>query len=74
MKHKYKAQLEKRENMAYDELIDPYTCANGRVLKPIEVKMRESRTGYRKEVTIMKVKLARVSLTFNMYKSERRKS
>ena len=49
---KYKAQLGKRENMAYDELTDTYTCANGRVLKPIEVKSRESRTGYRKEVTI----------------------
>jgi len=49
---KYKAQLGKRENMAYDELTDTYTCANGRTLKPIEVKSRESRTGYRKEVTI----------------------
>ena len=42
----------KRENMAYDELNDTYTCANGRTLKPIEVKIRESQTGYRKEVTI----------------------
>ena len=49
---KYKAQLGKRENMAYDELNDTYTCANGRTLKPIEVKIRESQTGYRKEVTI----------------------
>ena len=38
--------------MAYDELNDTYTCANGRTLKPIEVKIRESQTGYRKEVTI----------------------
>ena len=49
---KYKAQLGKRENMAYDELTDTYTCANGRTLKPIEVKIRESQTGYRKEVTL----------------------
>ena len=49
---KYKAQLGKRENMAYAELTDTYTCANGRVLKPIEVKRRESQTGYQKEVTI----------------------
>ena len=38
--------------MAYDELTDTYTCANGRTLKPIEVKIRESQTGYRKEVTL----------------------
>lgn len=49
---KYKAQLGKRENMAYDEHTDTYTCANGRTLKPIEVKIRESQTGYRKEVTL----------------------
>ena len=35
MKYQKQDQLEKRENMAYDELIDPYTCANGRTLKPI---------------------------------------
>ena len=52
----------KRENMAYDELNDTYTCANGRTLKPIEVKIRESQTGYRKEVTIMNVKPAKIVL------------
>ena len=32
--------------------------------------MRESRTGYRKEVTIMKVKLARVSLSSTCTKAK----
>ena len=46
---KYKAQLGKRENMAYDELTDTYTCANGRTLKPIEVKSTgRSRNGISK--------------------------
>ena len=33
----------------YDKLTDLYTCANGRMLEPIEVKLRESQTGYRKK-------------------------
>ena len=49
---KYKAQLGKRENMEYDEIIDTYACANRRMLNPIEIKIRESQTGYRKEVTL----------------------
>ena len=59
---KYKAQLGKRENMTYDELNDTYTCANGRTLKPIEVKIRESQTGYRKKSRFMNVKPAKIVL------------
>ena len=49
---KFKAQIGKRENMRYDETNDYYVCSAERKLQPIEVKQRESKTGYRREVTI----------------------
>ncbi len=49
---KFKAQIGKRENMRYDEERDTYICLAGRELKAIEVKIRETQTGYQREVTI----------------------
>lgn len=49
---KYKSQMGQRENMTYDEEIDTYTCANEKLLKPIETKIRKSKSGYEREVTI----------------------
>ena len=48
----FKAQIGKRENMTYDEASDTYTCAANRTLHPIEVKVRETKTGYQRVVTI----------------------
>ena len=48
----FKAQIWKRENMSYDEERDTYICSAGRELKAIEVKTRETKTGYKREVTI----------------------
>ena len=43
----------------------PIRAQNGRTLKPIEVKIRESQTGYRKEVTIYECETwPRVSFAF----------
>ena len=52
----FKAQIGKRENMTYDEASDTYTCAANRTLHPIEVKVRETKTGYRRAVTIYESK------------------
>ena len=57
---KYKAQLGKRENMAYDELTDTYTCANGRTLKPMEVKAEKVGRDIEKKSRFMNVKLAKI--------------
>ena len=48
----FKAQIGKRENMTYDEASDTYTCAANRTLHPVEVKVRETKTGYQRAVTI----------------------
>lgn len=38
--------------MSYDEERDTYICFASRELKAIEVKTRETKTGYKREVTI----------------------
>lgn len=38
--------------MHYDETKDYYVCSVERKLQPIEVKIRECKTSYRREVTI----------------------
>ena len=49
---KFKNNIGKRENMAYNAEKDEYTCANGKQLRPIFTKKRKSSTGYESEVTV----------------------
>ena len=51
-KRKYKQDIGRRENMAYDAEKDEYTCAQGKPLKAVSVTSRKSETGYKQEVTI----------------------
>ena len=51
-KRKYKNDIGRRENMAYDEEQDEYTCAQGRKLRAAAVKTRKSGTGYAQKVTV----------------------
>ena len=51
-KRSFKNIISKRENMAYDEEKDEYTCHNNKKLKPIGKKTRKSRSGYEAEVTV----------------------
>ena len=49
---KSKNAIGRWENMQYDPEKDEYTCHAGRVLKPINVRKRTSKTGYQTEVTV----------------------
>jgi hypothetical protein len=49
---KFKNNIGKRENMAYDAERDEYTCANGKLLRPTGIKKRKSTTGYESKVTV----------------------
>ena len=51
-KRKYKNDIGRRENMAYDAEKDEYTCAQGQKLQATAVKKRKSETGYVQEVTV----------------------
>ena len=51
-KRKYKNDIGRRENMAYDAEKDEYTCAQGKKLQAVGVKKRKSDTGYVQEVTV----------------------
>ena len=51
-KRKYKTDIGRRENMAYDAEQDEYTCAQGRKLRAAAVKTRKSGTGYVQKVTV----------------------
>ena len=51
-KRKYKNDIGRRENMAYDAEKDEYTCAQGKKLQATAVKNRKSETGYVQEVTV----------------------
>ena len=51
-KRKYKTDISRRENMAYDQDKDEYTCAQGKKLKAVSTKNRKSETGYAQEVTV----------------------
>jgi transposase len=51
-KRSFKNIISKRENMAYDEEKDEYTCHNNKQLKPIGKKTRKSKSGYEAEVTV----------------------
>lgn len=51
-KKSFKNDISKRENMAYNEEKDEYTCHHGKQLKPIAIAHRTSSTGYRSEITV----------------------
>lgn len=51
-KKSFKKDISKRENMAYDEKKDEYTCHNGKKLKPIGTKTRRSKSGYQAELVV----------------------
>ncbi|MDP4144849.1 MAG: transposase, partial [Bacillota bacterium] len=51
-KVKFKRNISKRENMDYDEINDEYTCYNKKRLKPIGITTRNSKSGYKSEITI----------------------
>ena len=48
---KEKSRIDKPENMTYDSENDTYTCAAGKVLRPIGKSKRTSRSGYVSELT-----------------------
>ena len=57
---KYKTDISRRENMAYDEQTDTCTCAQGRKLHAAEVKQRKSSSGFPIEKLFTNVKIARI--------------
>ena len=48
----FRDDIGKRENMAYDEILDEYTCANKKKLRPAGTGVRVSRSGCESEVMI----------------------
>ena len=59
-KRKYKTDIGRRENIAYDAEKDAYTCAQGRNLQAAAVKKRRSETGYVQEVCLRMRRLQRL--------------
>jgi hypothetical protein len=51
---KYKNDIGKIENMAYDQESDSYTCRNGQKLEADHIRHAKSKTGYVSEKTIYK--------------------
>lgn len=51
-KRSFKKDISKRENMAYAEETDTYTCHAGRKLKEVSKKKQKSKSGYQSEVTV----------------------
>jgi transposase len=49
---KFREDVSKRENMAYDGTLDEYTCANNKKLRAIGKERRLSKSGYESEVTV----------------------
>ncbi len=49
---KYRNDMRLRENMTYDEILDEYTCQNGKNFKVVGQTSRKSKSGYCSEVTI----------------------
>ena len=48
---KYKSNMALRENMAYDTVLDEYTCQAGKKLKAVYVGKRKSKSGFESEIT-----------------------
>ncbi len=51
-KRSFKKDISRRENMAYDEETDTYTCHAGKKLKEVFKKKQKSKSGYPSEVTV----------------------
>ncbi len=51
-KRSFKQDISKRENMAYEEESDRYTCHAGKKLTAQYVKKQKSKSGYESEVTV----------------------
>jgi transposase len=49
---KFREDISKRENMAYDRIRDEYTCANNRKLRATGTETRVSKSGYESTVTV----------------------
>ena len=49
---KYQNDIGRRENMAYDEETDEYTCAQGKKLRVVSVEKRKTSGGYPTEITV----------------------
>jgi hypothetical protein len=49
---KYRQDISRRENMAYDEEKDEYICTNGKRLRPLFERHQKNRNGYVSTVTI----------------------
>jgi hypothetical protein len=48
---KYKNNMALRENMAYDPVLDEYTCQAGKRLSVVRVGKRKSKSGFESEIT-----------------------
>lgn len=51
-KRSFKKDISKRENMEYNSEEDFYICHNGKKLKPIFIKERTNKNGYKSEITV----------------------
>ena len=51
---KYRNDISRVENMAYDGENDTYLCRNGKILRMEETRKRKTKTGYIREVSIYK--------------------
>lgn len=51
-RRKYKNDISRRENMAYDIKKDEYICAQGKKLTAVATTKRRSENGYQQEVTV----------------------
>ncbi len=51
-KKKYRTDISRRENMAYDAETDTYTCASGKKLSKVGVRSTKNESGYVSEKTI----------------------
>ena len=51
-KRSFKKDISKRENMAYKEETDTYTCHAGKTLREVFKKKQKSKSGYQSEVTV----------------------
>jgi hypothetical protein len=49
---KFKKDISKRENMAYDRIRDEYTCANNKKLRAARTETRVGKSGHESEVTV----------------------
>ena len=53
---KYRTDISRRENMAYDAETDTYTCANGKAITFDSVKKKKSQNGFETETSVYSCK------------------